>query len=86
MRNNTEIELAAIDCEKCFISIVCFDGKLDEKADCYFQCALLYTTINGRRLIRIHNLSLPVTSVLTNVFRNAEMDTVMNMISKAGKF
>jgi protein transport protein SEC24 len=66
--------------------MVQYDGKLDDKMDCYFQCALLYTTLDGHRRIRIHNLSLPVTSVLANIFRNAELDCITNVMAKGGKF
>jgi protein transport protein SEC24 len=86
IRHATDIEIAGMDNRNCLISIVRYDDKLDDKLDCYFQCALLYTTIDGHRLIRIHNLSLPVTSVLSQIFRHAEMDSIVNMIFKAGKF
>ncbi|KAL5994532.1 Protein transport protein Sec24C [Asimina triloba] len=38
-------------------------------------CALLYTTVYGQRRIRVHTLSLPCTSVLSNLFRTADLDT-----------
>jgi protein transport protein SEC24 len=85
MRNDTDVELAAIDSETCFVSTIRYDGKLDEKTDCYFQCALLYTTIDGRRFIRIHNFSIPVTSVLIDLFRHVEADCVINMMAKKSK-
>ena len=38
------------------------------------QCALLYTTVNGERRIRVHTLALPCTNVLGNLFRSADLD------------
>ena len=32
------------------------------------QCALLYTTIDGQRRIRVTTLSVPCTTVLSSVF------------------
>lgn len=37
-----------------------------------FQCALLYTSPRGDRRIRVHTMSLPVSSQLQDVFNNAD--------------
>jgi len=42
----------------------------------------LYTTASGERRVRTHNLSVPVTSVLGNVFRFADMDTTLTYVTK----
>jgi len=41
------------------------------------QCAVLHTTADGRRLVRIINLALQVTDLASNVFRFADMDVVV---------
>lgn len=41
------------------------------------QCAVLYTTADGRRLVRVINLALQVTDLAGNVFRFAETDVVI---------
>ena len=51
-----------------------YEDKLVDGAEAYVQCALLYTTMNGERRIRVHTLALPVTSVLGTLFRNADLD------------
>lgn len=84
MKNSTDIELAGVDSDKAIGVIVKYDGKLDEKIEASFQCALLYTTVTGQRRVRVHTLSIPVTSLLTNVFRYAEMDTTINLLGKQG--
>jgi protein transport protein SEC24 len=85
MKNSTDIELAGIDSQKTFAVSIKHDGKLDEKLDSGFQVALLYTTAEGDRRIRVLNLSVPNSSSLGNVFRSAEMDTTMNYLAKASK-
>ncbi|KAF9578123.1 COPII coat Sec23p-Sfb3p heterodimer component, partial [Lunasporangiospora selenospora] len=82
MKNNTDLELAGLDSEKSFGVLMRHDGKLDEKTEVSFQVALLYTTADGLRRVRVHNFSTPVTTLLTNVFRWAEMDTTINFLSK----
>ncbi|KAG0210758.1 COPII coat Sec23p-Sfb3p heterodimer component, partial [Mortierella sp. GBA30] len=82
MKNSTDLELAGIDSEKAFGVLVKHDGKLDEKTEASFQVALLYTTADGLRRVRVHNFSTPVTTLLGNVFRWADMDTTINFLSK----
>ena len=48
------------------------------------QCALLYTTIDGQRRIRVTTLSLPSTMVLGNVFRGADLDAQVTYFMKQG--
>ncbi|KAG0317714.1 COPII coat Sec23p-Sfb3p heterodimer component [Dissophora globulifera] len=82
MKNSTDLELAGLDSEKAFGVLVKHDGKLDEKTEASFQVALLYTTADGRRRVRVHNFSTPITTLLGNVFRWADMDTTINFLSK----
>ncbi|KAI9206218.1 Sec23/Sec24 trunk domain-containing protein [Polychytrium aggregatum] len=83
MKNATDVELAGIDSEKSIGVLIKHDGKLDEKVESSFQCALLYTNVFGERRLRIHNISVPNTTILGNVFRFAEMDTTLNYLAKA---
>lgn len=82
MKNSTDLELAGLDSEKAYGVLVKHDGKLDERTEASFQVALLYTTADGRRRVRVHNFSTPVTTLLGNVFRWADMDTTINFLSK----
>eukprot|EP00842_Homolaphlyctis_polyrhiza_P001198 jgi/Hompol1/2079/HPOL_003785-RA len=83
MKNSTDVEFAGIDSLKAIGVALKHDGKLDEKLDTHIQAALLYTTAEGQRRVRVHNLSLANTSQLANVFRFAEMDTSINFFCKA---
>ncbi|KAE9611541.1 putative von Willebrand factor, type A, Zinc finger, Sec23/Sec24-type, sec23/Sec24, trunk [Lupinus albus] len=71
----TDVDLPGIDCDKTFMVTLKHDDKLQDGSECAFQCALLYTTMNGERRIRVITLSLPVTSMLSNLFRAADLDT-----------
>ncbi|KAJ1734799.1 COPII coat Sec23p-Sfb3p heterodimer component [Coemansia biformis] len=82
MRNHVDVELAGVSSDTAVGALLLHDGKLDEKQDVYFQAALLYTTSDGQRRIRVHNLAVPCTTLIGNMFRGAEMDTSMNLIAK----
>ncbi|XP_021741740.1 protein transport protein Sec24-like At4g32640 [Chenopodium quinoa] len=71
----TDVDLPAIDCDKALMVSLKHDDKLQDGAECSFQCALLYTTVYGQRRIRVSTLSLTCTSVLSNLFRSADLDT-----------
>ncbi|KAK3120056.1 hypothetical protein QOZ80_9AG0680740 [Eleusine coracana subsp. coracana] len=71
----TDIDLPAIDSDKTVMVTFKHDDKLQENAECGFQCALLYTTVFGQRRIRVINLSLSCTSQLSSLFRYADLET-----------
>lgn len=50
----------------------------------FAQSALLYTTMNGQRRIRINTLSLSCTTALSNLFRGADLDTQFTYLLKNG--
>lgn len=83
MRNSSDVELACIDSEKTVTVILQHEGgKLDEKLDISFQVALLYTRSDGQRRIRMHNLSVPVTTLAGNLFKYADVDCLINVMGK----
>ncbi|KAG6510198.1 hypothetical protein ZIOFF_028207 [Zingiber officinale] len=82
----TDIDLPAIDCDKTIMVTFKYDDKFQENSECAFQCALLYTTVYGQRRIKVINLSLPCTSMLSNLFRTADLDTQFACILKQGLF
>ncbi|KAI8324754.1 hypothetical protein GQ54DRAFT_295924 [Martensiomyces pterosporus] len=82
MRNHVDVELAGVTSDSAVAALLQYDGKLDEKQDVYFQVALLYTTSDGQRRIRVHNLAIPCTTLIGNIFRHSEMDASMNLVAK----
>lgn len=81
-RNVTDLDFGNMDADKAIAAIVKHEGKLDEKYEAHFQCALLYTSANGERRVRCHNLALSVTSAMGNVFRSADMDATIAVVTK----
>jgi len=82
MGPSNEIELPGIDCDKSFCAELKYDEKLDDKAEPSFQCAILYTTRSGERRIRVHTLSITCTSVLGNLFKGADCETILNYYAR----
>ncbi|KAJ2800784.1 COPII coat Sec23p-Sfb3p heterodimer component [Coemansia guatemalensis] len=82
MRNHVDVELAGVSSDTAIGALLQYDEKLDEKQDVYFQAALLYTTSDGQRRIRVHNLAVPCTTLIGSMFRNSEIDASMNLIAK----
>jgi protein transport protein SEC24 len=50
------------------------------------QCAVLHTTTDGRRRVRVVNLALQVAELGANVFRFADMDVVIAHFVRQCKF
>lgn len=46
------------------------------------QAALLYTTSCGERRIRVHNLAIPVETVIQNIFDSVNIDVLCNILAK----
>ncbi|KAF5802504.1 putative Zinc finger, Sec23/Sec24-type, sec23/Sec24, trunk domain, sec23/Sec24, helical [Helianthus annuus] len=78
----TDVDLPAVDCDKAIMVTLKHDDKLQDGTECSFQCALLYTTVNGQRRIRVSTLSLPCTTMLSNLFRSADLDTQFSCFLK----
>ncbi|PKI44363.1 hypothetical protein CRG98_035249 [Punica granatum] len=78
----TDIDLAGIDCDKTIMVTLKHDDKLPDGSEFAFQCALLYTTLYGQRRIRVTNLSLSVTSMLSSLFRVADLDAQFTCLLK----
>ncbi|XP_034020581.1 protein transport protein Sec24D [Thalassophryne amazonica] len=83
MNNTTDIEMAAVDCDKAVTVEFKHDDALSEEAGALIQCALLYTTVGGQRRLRIHNLSLNCTSQLLELYKNSETDSLVNFFAKS---
>ena len=85
-RNVTDLEFGTLDADKAVAALIKHEGKLDEKLPAYFQCAVLYTSADGQRRVRCHNLAVSVSSKLGDVFKTADMDATITLASKEGAF
>lgn len=82
MSNTTDVELASIDSSKAIAIEVKHDDKLTEEDGVYIQAALLYTSCGGQRRLRILNLALTICNQMADLFKNCELDTLMNFFGK----
>uniref|UniRef100_A0A4W3GVR9 SEC24 homolog C, COPII coat complex component n=1 Tax=Callorhinchus milii TaxID=7868 RepID=A0A4W3GVR9_CALMI len=82
MSNTTDVELAALDCDKTITVEFKHDDKLSEESGALLQCALLYTSCSGQRRLRIHNVTLNCCTQLADLYRNCETDTLINYFAK----
>lgn len=77
-----DIELAGMQRNQSLCVELKHDDKLNENSKVYIQAALLYTTRQGQRRIRIHNLSLSVCTQYSQLFTSCELDTLVNYMAK----
>jgi protein transport protein SEC24 len=54
--NPTDVDLPAIDCDKAIVAKVQHVDKLANGGEAYFQAAMLYTTTDGERRIRVRGI------------------------------
>lgn len=80
--NQTDYQFSAFDCDQTFTVTFLYDAKLSENEIVSFQCAVLYTSCEGQRRIRLHNLALKVTSAMSNIFRMADLEAIIQFFCK----
>ncbi|KAI9470827.1 MAG: hypothetical protein EXX96DRAFT_585864 [Benjaminiella poitrasii] len=82
----TECDLANVDEDKAIAVELKHDGKLDVNRGVSFQSALLYTTRDGRRRVRVHNLHLTATGQIADVFRYGDVDATTSLLLRKSIF
>ncbi|XP_047422343.1 protein transport protein Sec24D isoform X1 [Sciurus carolinensis] len=83
MNNTTDVEMAALDCDKAVTVEFKHDDRLSEDSGALIQCAVLYTTVGGQRRLRIHNLGLSCSSQLADLYKSCETDALVNFFAKS---
>lgn len=56
-----------------------YDGELSTRRDCHFQAAILYTSSDGVRKVRVINNIIAVSERAIDIFGFADQDTVLNL-------
>ncbi|ANB15460.1 Sfb3p [Sugiyamaella lignohabitans] len=59
-----------------------YDGKLDTKLDAHFQAALLYTSADGQRRVRVTNIVTGVTEQFKPLMNYVDIDSCMGIMSR----
>ncbi|XP_064005940.1 protein transport protein Sec24D isoform X1 [Pogoniulus pusillus] len=83
MNNTTDVEMAAVDCDKAVTVEFKHDDKLSEDSGALIQCAVLYTSVSGQRRLRIHNIGLNCSSQVADVYKTCETDALINFFAKS---
>jgi protein transport protein SEC24 len=73
---NGEVELAGLDQFSTFCFTLRNDATLKDEDKVHLQLAVLYTTSNMERMVRVHNLTLVASNNPTSIFRYTDLDTV----------
>ncbi|KAH9994698.1 hypothetical protein BJV77DRAFT_994255 [Russula vinacea] len=66
-----------LDADQAFSVSFSLTAALSTHQYASIQCAVLYTTVDGQRRVRVINLALQVADLASNVFRFADMDVVV---------
>jgi len=82
MANTTDMELASLNCDMSLACEIKHDDKLTEEDGVYLQAALLYTSVSGQRRLRISNLALNTCDNMGELYRNCDLDTIINFLAK----
>ncbi|KAJ8317884.1 hypothetical protein KUTeg_002975 [Tegillarca granosa] len=82
MANTTDVELSAMDRDQAINVEIKHDDKLNEADGAYIQVAVLFTSVSGQRRLRIHNMALNCCTQMADLFRNCELDALINYLSK----
>ena len=66
------LALPATNADAAYAVQIAHDEQLPTGSVSYLQCALLYTTADGERRIRVHTMSVPVVPDIAQMFRSID--------------
>ncbi len=79
-----DLQFGTLDADKAITVVLGHSHSLDDRQYAFIQSAVLYTTVLGQRRVRVCNVALQVVSLAGNVFRFADMDTVVTHMLREG--
>ncbi|CAM9362446.1 unnamed protein product [Phaeothamnion confervicola] len=78
-----ELETAAVPADASVACLLTHDGgKLREGDMVCMQAALLYTSVDGRRLVRCHTLALRATGIVPSLYRSADAGAIVALAAR----
>ena len=81
-RGPTDMELSSLDPDKSIAIFLKHEEKLKEGIQYYIQCAMLHTSIDGRRFIRVCNGAVKATTELAAIYRGADCEVLANVVMR----
>lgn len=81
-RSTDLLALPTCDPDKTFAVQIAHEETMVTGSAGFVQCALLYTSSNGERRIRVHTLCLPITSELGEMYRASDGGAVAALLGK----
>merc|ERR1719204_2234618 len=76
------MELASLNSDSALTCEIKHDDKITDEEGVYIQAALLYTSVSGQRRLRIINSSFNVSDNMGELYRNCDLDTIVNFFAK----
>lgn len=76
-RSPTDLDFGIFDADKAISVELEHTGTLDPRGYAHIQCALLYTTVSGKRRVRVCNLAMVIVQLAQNVFQYADMEALV---------
>jgi protein transport protein SEC24 len=89
--DSAELELASIDSSTAVAVLLehkiggitnTLDAGKKDSPMVFFQSAVLYTTLTGKRRVRVSTIGLPTTKVAADVFRSADLGAVATVMTR----
>lgn len=78
----TELEFAHLSADSTFSIELEHTKSLSPRENAFVQCAILYTSLDGRRRVRVVNLAMNVVELAGNVFQFADLESVVTHWAK----
>jgi protein transport protein SEC24 len=82
LRGTDLLALPCIDCDKAYAVEMKNDESVMTTNSLSIQSALLYTTSSGERRIRVHNVCVPVSSALHELYQATNVNAMTNLLAK----
>ncbi|KAJ1480490.1 hypothetical protein T484DRAFT_1810588, partial [Baffinella frigidus] len=82
LRGADLLALPTCDSDKAFVCDLVHEEQNLTTSHVCVQCALLYTTSDGERRIRVHNLNLPVTQNMAELYATMDVPCTINSLIK----
>jgi protein transport protein SEC24 len=81
-RGPVEMQAACIDSDKSIGIVLKYDERLNDGSEYYIQCAMLYTSIQGERLIRINNMRMIASKNVGSIYKSTDIDAINSLMLK----